>query len=269
MKATLSKNEIESALARRFGTFIPPREHVLVETLSTGIREVDLLSKGLPRGAVTEVFGQRSSGRTSLMLAALSGATAREEVCALIDTSDRLDLVSARGANTEFERLLWIRCRNDVERAFRATDLVLQSGGFGLVVLDMADVSAQFARRIVSTWWYRFRRAIENTPAAFVVISQTPCVGSCASLSLELKKPNAEWSEWSDRKQLALGTRTNRTELVKRQPRLFLVSDLTQQSHTVLTHAHLLCGSDVLVARRKPIASEEREFQTHAVIARS
>ena len=62
---------------------------------SSGIRQVDALTGGLPRGCLTEVSGADSSGRTSLMLSALSAATRREEICALIDVSDAFDPYSA------------------------------------------------------------------------------------------------------------------------------------------------------------------------------
>lgn len=276
MKAALSKTEIQSVLAKRFGSFSQPREKVPTDTLSTGVREVDVLSNGLPRGGITEVFGQSSSGRTSLLLAALAHATAREEICALIDTSDRFDPESAVDASTETERLLWIRCRDDVERAFKATDLVLQSGGFSLVVLDMADVAAQFARKIVSSWWYRFRRAIENTPTALMVISQVTCVRSCASLSLELKNNRPVWSITQSPAFEANGLALKANEsddlkqLAKSQPRLFLVSDLARQHRSydfLLTHTFLFDGTSVQVAQRKPIASEEPRFRTYGVNA--
>ena len=276
MKATLSKNEIQSVLARRFGSFSKLREKVPTDTLSIGIREVDVLSNGLPRGGITEIVGQSSSGRTSLLLAALAQATSREEICALIDASDRFDPLSGVDASTEFERLLWIRCGDDVERAFKATDLVLQSGGFSLVVLDMADVAAQFARKIVSSWWYRFRRAIENTPTALMVISQVPCVRSCASLSLELKNNRPVWSITKPPAFEANGMALKANEsgdleqLAKNQPRLFLVSDLAQQHmsyDSLLTHTLLLHGTNVQVAQQKPIASEELKFRTYGANA--
>jgi recA bacterial DNA recombination protein len=266
MKAALSKNEIESALAKRFGTFSPSREKFRQDTLSTGVKEIDLFSNGLPRGAITEVFGQRSSGRTSLLLAALSHATSHEEICALIDTSDRFDPASAAAASTELERLLWVCCKNDVERAFKATDLVLQSGGFGLIVLDMGDVAAQFARRIISSWWYRFRRAIEDTPAALMVISQAPCVRSCASLSLELKSSRPAWSN-TKQNGLKANENNDREQLAKSPRRLFLVTDLPQHKsyNSLLTHSLVLQGADIQVGRRKPDASgRSARFKTHA-----
>src|ERR1700693_4330751 len=82
----------------------------LLEMVSSGIREIDALTGGLPRGCLSEICGSASSGRTSVLLAALAAATRREEVCALVDTTDALDAVSAAAAGVDLERLLWVRC---------------------------------------------------------------------------------------------------------------------------------------------------------------
>src|SRR4029077_1980151 len=58
------------------------------------------------------------------------------------------------------------------------------------------------ARRIISSWWYRFRRIVETTPAAFVVIAQDSCVRSCASLTLEMKRNADVWSSVSNPRSL-------------------------------------------------------------------
>ena len=56
--------------------------------VSSGVREIDTLTGGLPRGCLSEICGPASSGRTSVLLAALAAATQRQEVCALVDISD-------------------------------------------------------------------------------------------------------------------------------------------------------------------------------------
>ncbi len=113
MRSALSKAEIESNIAARFGdafkTHEKLHEKVAAETLSTGIVEVDGLTGGLPRGAITEIFGPRSSGRTSLIYSALAYATAHEEICALVDTNDVFAPTAATAAGIDFDRLLWVR----------------------------------------------------------------------------------------------------------------------------------------------------------------
>ena len=189
MRAALSKAEI----ADRFGDAFKLHEKTVVETLSTGVPEIDTLTGGIPRGAISEIFGPASSGRTSLMYSILANATAHEETCALIDTNDVFAPTVAAGAGIDFDRLLWVRCAGNLEHAFKATDLLLHAGGFGLVILDIGDVAGKDARRIISSWWYRFRRTVEDRPTVITVISEEACTRSCAALSLELKG-GMEWS---------------------------------------------------------------------------
>jgi recombination protein RecA len=267
VRAAISKHEIESALARRFESSFEPRRKFSFETLTTGVAEIDALSNGLPHSAITEIIGATSSGRTSVLLSVLAQATWGDEACALIDMGDRFDPASAAHAGIALDRLLWIRCANNLERAFKATDLVLQSGGFGLVMLDMADVAAQCARRIVSSWWYRFRHAIEHTPTALVVISQTSCVRSCASLSLELKNNSLAWSCTTKAFETTSALRIDNPKRYE-DTRLVLVSNLGQQHESCdspLTHSVLLRGTGVQINQRKPIAClPTAEFRTHA-----
>jgi len=187
------------------------------EMVASGIPALDALTGGLPRGCLTEIYGPASSGRTSVMLAALAAATDRGEYCALIDASDALDPHFLTAAGIDLDRLLWVRCnenspqRNRVteknlfkkkisqradqsehrlEQVLRATDLLLESGGFGLILLDLADIPHQSARRITLTTWFRFRRAVEHKPTILLAIEQQPIAGSCSSLQLQLGSQN-------------------------------------------------------------------------------
>src|SRR5690348_3403546 len=90
-------------------------------TVSSGIAQIDALTGGLPRGALTEIFGPASSGRTSMILAALAEAS-RQEVCALVDAGDSLHPESAAAASLDLRRLLWIRCGEDLPQRHRGTE---------------------------------------------------------------------------------------------------------------------------------------------------
>jgi len=193
MRAALSKAQLEADIGSRFGDAFKIHDKAIVETLATGVAEIDGLTGGLPRGGISEIFGPASSGRTSLMYSLLAYATAHEETCALVDTNDVFSPTAAIEAGIDFDRLLWIRCAGDLEHAFKATDLLLHAGGFGLVILDLGDVAGKEARRIISSWWYRFRRTVEEQPTALTVISEEACTRSCAALALELKG-TPEWS---------------------------------------------------------------------------
>jgi hypothetical protein len=259
MKAAVAKKDIELALADRFGSVFQRREKPPVEIVPSGVGEIDSRLNGFPRGAITEIHGTASSGRTSLLLAALAAATTQEETCALVDTSDTFDLSSAANARVDCDRLLWVRCSGSVERAFKATDLLLQSGGFGLVTLNLADVAAKYTRRIITSWWFRFRRTIENTPTALLVVTPVSCTRSCAALVLELKN---EGPFWPDTVSFVLENNdpnlTTKESSVSSAPRLCLVSGTSPNPggnvSPCLTHSLLLQGIHVRVNQERPVA---------------
>lgn len=207
--ASSLRAHIESSLGERLPSTLLLRERAAPLTVPIGIASLDALTGGLPRGALSEITGPPSSGRTGVMLAALAGATQRQEVCALVDASDSFDPASAAIAGVNLERLLWVRCsqpanvkRNVIgmksrpsgfafgdalEQVLKVTDLLLQSGGFGMVVLDLGDIPAKSARRVPLTSWFRFRRAIEPAATVLLLIEQESCAKACSSLVLRLQ----------------------------------------------------------------------------------
>ena len=146
----------------------PPLEPINGRWLvPTGIADLDeRLQGGFPRGQMSEVVGGRSSGRLAVMVSTLAGATRRGEAVAYIDPLDMFDPASAAASGIDFSRLLWIRgeaatssarvslsceygtLQKSLDRAVKALNLVLQAGGFGLVVLDLAEVPPQVLRRL-------------------------------------------------------------------------------------------------------------------------
>ncbi|MBV9479796.1 MAG: hypothetical protein JO249_03455 [Acidobacteria bacterium] len=193
------------------------------ELTSTGIPQLDALIGGLPRGCLTEIYGMPSSGRTSILLSAMAAATCRQEACALVDVSNAFNPHSAAAAGMDLGQLLWVRCnettkknpadlpadfaqgrgtgrlqsrvtdkiqlKSDMARmaqALKVADLLVQSGGFGFIAIDLGDQHQSTSRRTPLASWFRFRRAVENTPTVLLVISQAPCARSCASLVLRL-----------------------------------------------------------------------------------
>ena len=185
--------KVEAALAGRTSAPFAYRDRKVVEAVSAGICEIDSLIGGLPRGSLTEICGPPCSGRTSLLLSALASRTTHAEVCALVDGRDAFDPYSAEAAGVELKQLLWVRCRN-IDQAFRATDLLIQGGGFGLIALDLGDIPPETVRYVPLNAWFRFRRAVEDTSTILVVLEQEPHAKTCASLVLRVGNDPARWS---------------------------------------------------------------------------
>ncbi|MGI8988313.1 MAG: hypothetical protein ACR2I2_01865 [Bryobacteraceae bacterium] len=186
---------IQSALHDRFDVRFSIDRRPAPETLSTGVPVLDTLTGGgVPRGSLTELFGAASSGRTSLSMSILAQASAAQEYCAIVDATDAFDPASAAECGVALERLLWVRCGGNAEHALKAADLILQAGGFGLVVMDLADCPPQTARRISLASWFRLRHAVERTRTALVVLERELNAKSCSSLQLEMRRSGTGWS---------------------------------------------------------------------------
>ncbi|HEY0285279.1 MAG TPA: hypothetical protein VGC23_07820 [Vicinamibacterales bacterium] len=170
----------------------------------TGMAELDgRLEGGIPRGHVSEVVGPRSSGRLAVLVSALAAATLRGEAVALIDPLDMFDPVSASASGLDFQRMLWVRgeasssarvslsceygtLQKSLDRAVKALNIVLQAGGFGLVVLDLAEVAAPTIKRLPYTTWLRLHRVIEGSETACVLIGSEPIARSAGGVTVQL-----------------------------------------------------------------------------------
>ena len=153
-----------------------------------------LFQNGLERGTIAEVSGQRSSGKTSVCLNVLAQATRGGEICALIDTCGSFHPESATEAGVELSRLIWIRCNGNSGHALRAADLLLHAGGFGVVCLDLCEVPVRVLNHIPISYWYRFGRAIENTPTTLLVCNTFPQARCSKANNLELRLQKVYWS---------------------------------------------------------------------------
>jgi recombination protein RecA len=193
-RAAALRLHVESTLGARVASPFEYRDRPLVETVPVGILSVDLLTGGFPRGSLTEIYGPPCSGRTSLLISALASRTSASEVCALVDARDAFDPTSAEAAGVNLKHLLWVRCKN-VDQALRATDLLIQGGGFGMIALDFGDAPAKIVRHVPLQVWFRFRRAVESTPTILVLLEQESNAKTCASLVLHLGMREALWSQ--------------------------------------------------------------------------
>ncbi len=165
-----------------------------LECLPLGIHGFDAFLGGCPRGRITEIVGGASAGRTSLLHRILSQAGANGEYCAVVDASNSFDPESASAAGVRLDTLVWVRCSGNAEHAMKAADMLIHSGGFGVVALDLCDISPQATRRIPLSYWHRFRRAVENSSTMLVVMGREAHAKSCASLLVEVKRTETEFT---------------------------------------------------------------------------
>ena len=74
-----------------------------------------------------------------------------------------------------------------LDQALRATDLLLQAGGFAVIVLDLGSLAQEHTQRIPMATWFRYRTAIDKAQASLVLLTQDACAKSSAGLVLRLQ----------------------------------------------------------------------------------
>jgi hypothetical protein len=168
-------------------------ESQLLRQLAWDLILIGINDIGFPRGAITEIYGAPSSGKATILHKLVATATSAGEYCALIDATDAFDPVTAAEAGCQFNRLLWVRCKG-LEAAVKAADLLIHGGGWGVIALDLSGISPAKVRKLPMSWWYRFRRAVENTPSVLVVLEEEPFVKNCAVMAVELPAAGVMWS---------------------------------------------------------------------------
>lgn len=144
------------------------------------------------RGLLTELTG--SAGRTTLAQSVMAAATRQGEICALVDAANAWNPEAALAQGADLSRILWVRCQGDLNKAMQATDLILRAGGFGVVWLDLDGIAARALSRIPVAHWYRFRRAVENTETALLVLARQSCAGASAHRKLLCEATAASWN---------------------------------------------------------------------------
>ncbi|WP_083343885.1 recombinase RecA [Terriglobus roseus] len=78
------------------------------------------------------------------------------------------------------------RAYDAIEQALRSADLLIQTGGFSAIVLDLGGIAPEHAARIELSTWHRYRVAAEHTQSSILLLSQYPCAKSSSELQLRL-----------------------------------------------------------------------------------
>jgi hypothetical protein len=164
----------------------------------TGCESLDAaLGGGFRRGQLSEVAGAPSSGRTTVVVRAMAAATARGEAAALVDTCDTFDPSSAAAHGVDLSHLLWVRPRATpavrVMPALKAFSLVLQAGGFGLAVFDLADVAPAFLRGLPATTWMRLARIIEGSDTVALLVGPDRVARSAGGATIACETAVPAW----------------------------------------------------------------------------
>ena len=106
-------------------------------SISTGALSLDLALGigGVPKGRVVEIYGPESSGKTTLSLHIAAEAQKAGGVAAFIDAEHALDPVYARNLGVDVDELL-VSQPDTGEQALEIADMLVQSGGVDVIVID-------------------------------------------------------------------------------------------------------------------------------------
>jgi recombination protein RecA len=131
-------------------TEMPPR--LLVDAIPTGAIELDIALGigGIPRGRVTEIFGQEGSGKTTLAYHIIAEAQKLGGVAVYIDTEHALDPEYAKNVGVDLDRLL-LSQPDTAEQALEIADAFVRSGAVDVIVID--SVAALVPKRNLKVRW--------------------------------------------------------------------------------------------------------------------
>ena len=108
-----------------------------VTGISTGSLSLDVAlgGKGLPRGRIVEIYGNESSGKTTIALHAVANAQKEGGVAAYIDAEHALDPTWARRIGVDLENLL-VSQPAFGEEALRIAEMLVKSNAVDIIVID-------------------------------------------------------------------------------------------------------------------------------------
>jgi hypothetical protein len=201
LESLLRARKLDVTLTSTEAAALPPER-----LAATGCEALDAeLGGGLRRGHLSEVAGAPSSGRSTLVARMLAAATARGEAAAVVDTCDTWDPSSADAHGVALSRVLWVRESGDAVRALKAFSLILQAGGFGLVVLDVADVAPLAIRRFPPPTWMRASRIVEGSETVALLVGAEHIARSAGGATIALEASPARWRGVTPRARLFAG----------------------------------------------------------------
>lgn len=158
-----------------------------VEAIPTGALSLDLALGigGIPRGRITEIYGNESSGKTTLALSIIAQAQRKGGVALFVDAEHAMDVEYARALGVDVDRL-YISQPASGEEALEIMDAVVRTGAVDVVVLDsvaalvpkaeiegeMGDSHVGIQARMMSQALRKLGGTVSKTNTAAIFINQ-------------------------------------------------------------------------------------------------
>ena len=158
-----------------------------IPAISTGALSIDLALGigGIPKGRVVEIYGPESSGKTTLSLHVAAEAQKAGGVAAFIDAEHALDPVYASALGVDVDELL-VSQPDTGEQALEIADMLIESGGVDIVVIDSvaalvpkAEIDGEMGQshvglqaRLMSQALRKLTASINKTQTTVIFINQ-------------------------------------------------------------------------------------------------
>ncbi|MDD4102021.1 MAG: recombinase RecA [Kiritimatiellae bacterium] len=158
-----------------------------IAVISTGAFSLNLALGvgGLPRGRVVEIYGQESSGKTTLALHVIANAQQNGGLAAFVDAEHAMDPNYARRIGVNLDDLL-VSQPNSGEEALTITEQLVKSGALDVVVVDsvaalapqaeldgnMGDSHMGLQARLMSQAMRKLTSAISQTKTLCIFTNQ-------------------------------------------------------------------------------------------------
>ncbi|ADQ14704.1 recombinase RecA [Halanaerobium hydrogeniformans] len=158
-----------------------------VEAIPTGALPLDLALGvgGIPRGRIIELYGNESSGKTTLGLHIIAEAQKLDGIAAFIDAEHALDPKYAKNLGVNIDNLL-ISQPDSGEEALEIAEALVRSNAIDLVIIDsvaalvpkaelegdMGDSHMGLQARLMSQAMRKLSGAISKSHTAIIFINQ-------------------------------------------------------------------------------------------------
>jgi recombination protein RecA len=158
-----------------------------VPVISTGSLALDkaLGIGGIPKGRVTEIYGQEASGKTTLALHVVAEAQRQGGIAAFVDAEHALDIAYAKRLGVNCDELL-VSQPDTGEQALEIADMLVRSGAIDVLVIDsvaalvpraeiegdMGDSHMGLHARLMSQALRKLTGTISKTQTSVIFINQ-------------------------------------------------------------------------------------------------
>ncbi|MEW6363849.1 MAG: recombinase RecA [Acidobacteriota bacterium] len=158
-----------------------------VDVIPTGVLSIDeaIGVGGFPRGRIVEVFGQESSGKTTLALHVVAQSQAGKGVCVFVDAEHALAPDYARRLGVDCENLL-LSQPDCGEQALEIVDILVRSQGVDVCVVDsvaalapraelegeMGDAQVGLQARLMSQAMRKLTAVVARSNTCLIFINQ-------------------------------------------------------------------------------------------------